>query len=73
MVRQRLISQEEKDRHNSLGLCHYYGKLRHIAKNYRNRILLAIKKQAVGIFTNNLMTLVPYKPLFVKKKVMSLG
>ena len=59
IIRRRLILQKEKDRRNSLGLCHYFGKSRHIALDYKNPALLATKKQAAGAFTGNLMALVP--------------
>ena len=73
MMRQRPILQEEKDRHNSLGLCRYYGEPGHIAINYRNSALLAIKRQVAGALMGNSMALVSYKPLLVEEKEMSLG
>ena len=73
MIRQGLISQEEKDRCNSLGLCRYYGKSGYLTINHRNPILLAIKKQAAGALMGNLMALVPYKPLPVEEKKTFMG
>ena len=73
MIRQRLILQEEKDRHNSLGLYCYCGKLGHIAIYHKNPALLATKRQAASAFTDNLMALVPYKPLFMEEKKTFLG
>ena len=73
MIRQRPILQEEKDRHNSLGLCHYCGKPEHITINHKNPTLLATKKQAVGAFMGKLMALILYKPLSIEKKETSLG
>ena len=73
VIKQGLILQEENDRCNSLGLCRYYSKPRHIAIDYRNLTVLAIKKQAKSAFTGNLMVLVPYKPLSMEEKETSLG
>ena len=63
VIRQGPISQEEKDRCNSLGLCRYYGKSGHIAIDHRNSALLATKRQAASAFTDNSMALVLYKPI----------
>ena len=68
MIKQGPILQEEKDKHNSFGLCRYYGKSGHIAIYHRNPALLATKKQAADALMGNLMALVPYKPLSVEKK-----
>ena len=73
VIRQRPISQEEKDRCNNLGLCRYCDEPGHIAIDHRNPALLATKRQAAGAFTGNSMALVPYKPLPVEEKKMSLG
>ena len=73
VIRQGPISQEEKDRYNNLGLCHYYGKPGHIAIDHRKPALLATKKQTAGAFTGNSIVLVPYKPLLVEEKETSLG
>ena len=67
------ILQEEKNRHNNLGLCRYYGKSGHIAIDHKNLTLLATKKQVAGAFTGNSMALVPYKPLSIEEKETSLG
>ena len=71
MIRQEPILQEEKDRCNGLGLCHYCGKPRHIVIDHRNLALLATKRQVIGTFTGNSMALIPYKPLLVEEKEMS--
>ena len=73
VIKQGPILQEEKYRRNNLGLCHYYGELGHIAIDHKNPALLAIKRQAAGTFTGNLMALVPNKPLPVEEKKTSLG
>ena len=73
VIKQEPISQEEKDRRNSLGLYHYCSEPGHIALDYRNPALLGTKRQAAGAFTGNSITLVPYKPLPVEEKEMSLG
>ena len=73
LIRQGPILQEEKNRRNNLGLCHYCGEPGHIAIDHRNLALLATNKQASGAFTGNLMTLVPYKPLPMEEKETSLG
>ena len=44
MIRQGPILQEEKDKRNCLGLCHYYGKPGHIAINHKNPTLLVTKR-----------------------------
>lgn len=44
IVKQGPISQVEKDRHNSLGLYYYYGKLEYIAINHKSFALLTTKK-----------------------------
>ena len=44
VIKQGPISQEEKDRRNSLGLCCYCGKPGYIAINHRNPVLLATKR-----------------------------
>ena len=71
VIKRGLISQEEKDRRNNLGLYRYCDESGHIAIDHRNPALLATKKQAAGTFTGN--SLVPYKPLPVKEKETSLG
>ena len=71
-VRRGPISQQEKDRRNSLGLCRYCGEAGHIAIDHRNPALLASKRQAAGI-TNHSMALVPYNPLSVEEKESSLS
>lgn len=68
MIKQRLILQEKKDRHNSPGLYCYYNELSHIAIDYRNLTVLAIKKQVLDAFTGNSIALVFYKLLFIKDK-----
>ena len=73
MIRQGLILQKEKDRRNSLGLYRYYGKPRHIAIDHKNLTLLASKRQTIGAFMDNSITLVPYKPLFMEENKRSLG
>ena len=73
VIRRGPISQEEKDRRNSLGLCRYCGEPGHIAIDHRNPALLATKRQAAGAFIGNSMALVPYKPLPVEEKETSLG
>ena len=73
VIKQGSILQEEKDRRNNLGLCRYCGEPGHIAIDHRNSALLANKKQAAGVFTDNSMALVPYKPLSVEEKETSLG
>ena len=73
MIKQGLILQEKKDRHNSLGFCHYCGKPQYIAMDHRNSTLLVTRKQATSTFTGNLMALVSYKLLFIKEKETSLG
>ena len=73
VIRRGPISQEEKDRRNSLGLCHYCGEPGHIAIDHRNLALLATKRQAAGAFIGNSMALVIYKPLSVEEKETSLG
>ncbi len=73
VIKRRPISQEEKDRRNSLGLCRYCDKSRHIAIYYRNPALLATKRQAASFVTGNSMALVPYKSLPVEEKETSLG
>ena len=73
VIKQGPILQEEKDRRNSLSLCHYCGKPGHIAIDHKNPALLANKRQAAGAFTSNSMALVPYKPLSVEEKETSLG
>ena len=72
VIRQGPISEEEKDRHNNLGLYRYCGKPEHIAINHRNPALLATKRQAADAFTGNSMALVPYKLLSVEEKKTSL-
>lgn len=73
MIRQGLILQEEKDKRNSLGFCHCYGKSRYIAIDYKNPTLLTTKKPAIDTFTGNSIVLVPYKPFPMKEKKMFLG
>lgn len=73
VIRRGPILQEEKDRCNSLGICHYCDESRHIAIDHRNPALLATKRQVAGVLTGNLMALVPYKSLSVEKKETSLG
>ena len=73
MIRRGPISQEEKNRRNSLGLCCYCGEPGHIAIDHKNFTLLATKKQAAGAFTGNSIALIPYKPLPIEEKKMSLG
>ena len=73
VIKQRPISQEEKDKCNSLDLCCYYAKPEHIAIDYRNPVLLATKKLAANALTDNSMALVLYKPLPVEEKETSLG
>ena len=73
VIRQRPILQEEKDKHNSLGLCHYHDKQRDIAIDYKNPALLATKRQTAGAPTSNSMALALYKPLPIEEKEMSLG
>ena len=68
MIRRGPILHEEKNRCNSLGLCHYCVELGYIAIDHRNSALLATKKQAADIFTGNLMAWVPYKPFLVEEK-----
>ena len=72
VIRRGPILQEEKDRHNSLGLCRYCGEPGHIAIDHRNPTLLDTKKQATGTFTSNSMALIPYKPLHMEEKETSL-
>ena len=59
VIKQGPISRKEKDRHNSLDLCHYCSKLGHIAIDHKNPALLATKRQAASAFIDNLMALVP--------------
>ena len=66
------ISQAEKDRRNSLGLCRYCGEVGHIAIDHKDPALLATKRQAAGI-TNHSMALVPYTPPPVEAKELSLS
>ena len=73
VIKQRLISQEEKDGRNSLGLYRYYGEPGHIVIDHKISALLAIKKQVANAFTDNSMALVLYKPLPVEEKKTSLG
>ena len=73
MIRQRLILQKEKNRRNKINLYYYYNKLEFIAIDHRNPTLLATQRQVAGVFIGNLITLVLYKPLFVKEKNVSLG
>lgn len=73
VIRQRPISQEEKDKRNNLGLCYYCKEPGHIAIDHTNPTLLATKKQATGTLTGNLIALVLYKPLFVEEKEIFLG
>ena len=73
MIKRGSISQEEKDRRNSLGLYRYYGEPGHIAINHRNPALLTTKRQVTGALMANSMALVPYKPLPVEEKKTSLG
>ena len=73
VIRWGPISQEEKDRRNSLGLCHYYGEPRYIVIDHRNPALLVTKRQVAVALTDNLMALVPYKPLPVEEKETTLG
>ncbi len=73
VIRQGPIWQEEKNRHNNLGLCRYCGEPGHIAIDNKNPALLATKKLAAGIFTGNLRALVPYKSLSVEETETSLG
>ena len=73
VIRQELILQEEKDRRNNLGLCHYCGEPGYIAIDHRNAALLATKRQAAGAFMGKSMALVPYKPLPMEEKETSLG
>ena len=73
VIKQGLILQKKKDGLNSLGLCRYCDKPGHIAIDHRNPALLATKRQAAGVFTGNLIALVPYKPLPVEEKETSLG
>ena len=72
-IRQGLISQEEKDRRNNLGFCRYCDKPGYIAIDHKNPALLATNRQAAGAFTDNLMALIPYKPLPVEEKETFLG
>ena len=44
VIRRGPIAQEQKDRHNNLGLCHYCGKPGYIAIDHRNPALLATKR-----------------------------
>ena len=55
VISQRPISQEEKDRRNNLGLCHYCGEPKHITIDQRNSALLTTKKQVANAFTGNWM------------------
>ena len=73
MIRQGRISQEKKERRNSLGLCRYCGKPGHIVIDHKNSVLLATKRQVAGVFTGNSIAFVPYKPLPVEEKKTSLG
>ena len=73
VINWEVISQDKKDRRDSLGLCHYYVEPRHIVIDHRNLALLTTKKQATIALTGNLMALVLYKPLPVEEKKMSLG
>ena len=73
MIKQRPISQEEKNRRNSLGLCRYCSKPGYIAIDHQNPALLAIKRQAASAFMGNSMALIHYKPLLVEEKETSLG
>lgn len=73
VTKQGSILKKEKNRYNSLGFCYYCDKARHIAIDYKNSTLLAIKKQVIGIFTDNSMALVPYKSFSIKEKKMSLS
>ena len=73
VIKQRPILQKEKDRCNNLGLYHYYGEPGHIAIDHRNPALLNTKKKAAGAFMGNSMALIPYKPLPMEEKEMSLG
>ena len=73
VIRQELISKEEKDRCNNFGLCHYCGEPGRIAINYKNPILLSTKRKTASALTGNLIALIPYKPLPVEEKETSLG
>ena len=73
VIKRGPISQEEKDRYNSLGLCRYFGEPGHIAIDHINPTLLATKRQVAGAFTSNSMALISYKPLSVEEKKTSLG
>ena len=68
MIKQGPILQKEKDTCNSLGLCRHCGKSGHITIDHKNPALMAIKKQAAGVFMGNLMALVPYKSLPMEEK-----
>ena len=73
VIRRGPILQKEKDRRNSLSLCHYRSEPGYITIDHKNPALLATKKQAASTLTGNSMTLVPYKPLFMEEKEISLG
>ena len=73
VIRRGLISQEEKDRRNNLGLCRYCSEPGYIAIDHRNLALLVTKRQAANAFTGNSMALIPYKPLPVEEKDTSLS
>ena len=73
IIKQKPILQKEKDRCNRLGLCRYGGEPGHIVIDHRNSAFLATKKQATSALTGNSMALIPYKPLPVEEKEISLG
>lgn len=73
MIKQGPILHEKKDRHNNLNLCYYYGELGYIVIDYRNFLLLATKRQATSVITDNLMALISYKPLLIKEKEIFLS
>ena len=73
VIKRGPISQEKKDRRNSLSLCHYCGEPGHIAIDHRKPALLATKRQAADALTGNSMALLLYKPFSVEEKETSLG
>lgn len=69
---QEPISEEEKDRRNHLGPCHYCSKPGHIAIDHKDSFLLTLKRQASNI-TNHSMAQMSYTPYAFEEKELSLS
>lgn len=71
MSQGELVSQAEKDCHNSLGLWYYHSKAGPILINYGNLMLLVSKIQTAAII-NDSMTFIYYNPPGIEEKELSL-